>query len=78
MIDKLVQSALATGCLSVESEGLLRQLIAVKTVKPADRQALEMLQSAMQEGHVTREARHFKDSQRSTPFLTSDFGTASR
>jgi hypothetical protein len=62
MIDKLVQSALATGYLSVESEGLLRQLISVNTVKPTDRQALEVLQSAMQEGHVKREARHFKDS----------------
>ena len=62
MIDRIVQSALQTGWLSVESEGLLRQVIAVRRFQSADLVAIEKLYDAMHRGLVKREARANVDS----------------
>lgn len=56
MIDRLVKSAFQTGCLSVESEGLIRQLLTLKTHSPKDMTALETLYNAVCLGQVEREA----------------------
>jgi hypothetical protein len=56
MIDRLVRSALQTGCLSVESEGLIRQLLNTRLQSEIDLKALQLLHSAMQQGRVQREA----------------------
>ncbi len=56
MIDRLVRSALQTGCLSVESEGLIRQLLNTQLQSEVDLKALQLLHSAMQQGRVQREA----------------------
>lgn len=57
MIHALVQSAFQTGCLSVESEGLIRQLLAIRGYKAADLEILEKLYSAVHAGVIKREAR---------------------
>ncbi len=56
MIDRLVKSAFQTGCLSVESEGLIRQLLTLKTHSLQDLTALETLYNAVCLGQVQREA----------------------
>lgn len=59
MISTLVQSALQTGYLSVESEGLIRQVITLRTcTKPDDLAALRLLYDALQQGQIQREARN--------------------
>jgi len=57
MIHRLVQSAFQTGCLSVESEGLIRQMIAVRSYQAIDLSALEELHQAVALGQVKRESR---------------------
>ena len=56
MIDRLVKSALQTGWLSVESEGLLRQVIAMRSFQSTDLTAVEQLYAAVNKGLVKREA----------------------
>ncbi len=58
MITRLVQSAFSTGCLSVESEGLIRQLLSMQgySYKPSDLAALERLHEAVNAGRIQREA----------------------
>ncbi|MDX2231271.1 MAG: hypothetical protein NW220_16660 [Leptolyngbyaceae cyanobacterium bins.349] len=56
MISTLVKSAFQTGCLSVESEGLIRQMLALRTCPQSDLDALETLYEALQKGQVQREA----------------------
>lgn len=57
MIHRLVQSAFQTGYLSVESEGLIRQMIAVRSYETTDLSVLEALHEAIYIGQVKREAR---------------------
>jgi hypothetical protein len=57
MICRLVESAFQTGHLSVESEGLIRQMLAIKSCKPSDLAALERLYNAVHTGRIRREAR---------------------
>lgn len=64
MIPRLVQSAFQTGYLSVESEGLIRQVLAIRGDRPADRAALQQLQQAVYAGQIKREAKTA-----ATPFL---------
>ncbi len=56
MINRLVQSAFQTGYLSVESEGLIRQVIAVRGYQSADLSVLEELHQAIYSGQIKREA----------------------
>lgn len=56
MIPTLVQSAFQTGYLSVESEGLIRQILALRSCAKNDLDALEVLYEALQKGLVQREA----------------------
>ena len=56
MIHTLVQSAFQTGCLSVESEGLIRQVVAIGGYKAADLEVLEKLYEAVHAGVIQREA----------------------
>jgi hypothetical protein len=56
MICRLIQSAFQTGHLSVESEGLIRQVIAVRGYQTSDLAALEELHQAIHAGRVKREA----------------------
>ncbi|MBZ8181280.1 MAG: hypothetical protein SAL07_03810 [Oscillatoria sp. PMC 1051.18] len=57
MINTLVQSAFQTGCLSVASEGLIRQLLAMKSYQPADLEILAVLSEALNSGQIQRELR---------------------
>ncbi|MEC4984873.1 MAG: hypothetical protein SAJ37_08510 [Oscillatoria sp. PMC 1068.18] len=57
MINTLVQSAFNTGCLSVASEGLIRQLLAMKSYQPADLETLAVLSEALNSGQIQRELR---------------------
>lgn len=57
MIRTLVQSALQTGCLSVESEGLIRQVLEMKGYQVSDLEALRVLYEALNSGRIEREAR---------------------
>lgn len=57
MIHRLVQSAFQTGFLSVESEGLIRQMLTIRSYQPADLVALQKLRSAIHTGQIQREAR---------------------
>ncbi|HEY9637371.1 MAG TPA: hypothetical protein V6D14_28480 [Coleofasciculaceae cyanobacterium] len=57
MIRSLVQSAFQTGCLSVASEGLIRQLLEIKGYEPSDVEALKSLNEALNSGQIEREAR---------------------
>lgn len=57
MIQTLVESAFKTGCLSVESEGLIRQVLAIKGYKAADLESLEALYNAVRVGRIKREGR---------------------
>lgn len=56
MITALVQSAFQTGQLSVESEALIRQILALNGCKPSDLEALARLYDALRAGHIQREA----------------------
>ncbi len=56
MINRLVQSAFQTGWLSVESEGLIRQVLAIKAYCQSDLEALDRLYQAVQDGEVRRES----------------------
>ncbi len=56
MIEFLVKSAFKTGCLSVESEALIRQVLATKGCKSVDLDALEKLWEAVNTGCIRREA----------------------
>ncbi|NJR57936.1 MAG: hypothetical protein HC769_03180 [Cyanobacteria bacterium CRU_2_1] len=57
MIRRLVQSAFQTGCLSVESEGLIGQVIAIRGYQGSDLIALKQLQQALCAGQIKREAK---------------------
>ncbi|WP_199248467.1 hypothetical protein [[Phormidium] sp. ETS-05] len=57
MIIKLVNSAFQTGCLSVESEGLMRQMVALKAYKSTDIEALTKLRAAVNAGAIQRETK---------------------
>lgn len=57
MIRALVQSAFTTGCLSVASEGLIRQVLEIRAYQSADLDALGTLYDALSAGHIQREAR---------------------
>ncbi|AFY36278.1 hypothetical protein [Calothrix sp. PCC 7507] len=56
MIRTLVESAFQTGCLSVESEGLLHQVLATKCYQPEDLAAIAALYDAVRAGQIKREA----------------------
>jgi hypothetical protein len=56
MIRALVESAFQTGCLSVESEGLLHQVLATKSYQSEDLAALTALYDAVCAGRIKREA----------------------
>ncbi len=57
MIRSLVESAFRTGYLSVESEGLLQQMLATKSYQAGDLSALAALYDAVDSGLIKREAR---------------------
>lgn len=56
MIRTLVQSAFQTGCLSVASEGLIRQVLEMKGYEASDLEALNALYEAVDSGRIQREA----------------------
>lgn len=56
MIRSLVQSAFQTGCLSVASEGLIRQVLEMKGYEASDLEALTALYEAVNSGQIQREA----------------------
>lgn len=56
MIRTLVESAFETGYLSVESEGLLHQVLATRCYQPEDLIALTSLYDAVTTGKIKREA----------------------
>lgn len=56
MIPTLVQSAFQTGYLSVESEGLIRQILRLRSCKKTDLEALASLYEALNKGEIRREA----------------------
>ncbi|MBW4541852.1 MAG: hypothetical protein KME43_22305 [Myxacorys chilensis ATA2-1-KO14] len=58
MLQVLVQSALENKCLSVESEGLIRQVLAIGSCDAKDINALKELQEAIQAGEIIREAQN--------------------
>lgn len=55
MIRDLVNSAFQTGYMSVESEGLIHQVLLTKSYRQEDVQALAKLYSAMCDGKIKRE-----------------------
>ncbi|WP_016951372.1 hypothetical protein [Anabaena sp. PCC 7108] len=56
MIRTLIASAFQTGYLSVESEGLLRQVLETKCYQPEDLKDIESLYEAIHTGKIKREA----------------------
>ncbi|WP_082127237.1 hypothetical protein [Calothrix sp. 336/3] len=56
MIRSLIESAFETGCLSVESEGLLHQVLMTKSYNSEDLLALKALSEAVKAGRIKREA----------------------
>ena len=69
MINCLIQSAFQTGCLSVASEALLRQVLSMQGYQYHDIAALKQLETAVQSGQIQRESRG------GPPFdLTQSFG----
>ncbi|BDA68119.1 unknown protein [Rivularia sp. IAM M-261] len=56
MIRALIESAFQTGYLSVESEGLIHQVLATRSYQSEDLKALVTLFDALQAGDVKREA----------------------
>ncbi|MDH6060101.1 hypothetical protein NWP17_06560 [Chrysosporum bergii ANA360D] len=65
MIPTLVESAFKTGYLSVESEGLLNQVLATKCYRSEDLAILSALCDAVSAGQIKREA----SSQTPTKFI---------
>jgi hypothetical protein len=57
MIQRLVQSAFQTGCLSVASEALIRQVLSAQGYQLTDITALETLEAAIQSGQIQRESK---------------------
>lgn len=57
MISRLVRSAFQTGYLSVESEGLIRQVLSIRGYQVSDLAALEELHRAVDAGRIKREAK---------------------
>lgn len=55
MIRDLVNSAFQTGYMSVESEGLIHQVILTKSYRQEDLQALAKLYGAMRAGTIKQE-----------------------
>lgn len=56
MIRSLVQSAFQTGCLSVASEGLIRQVLVMGGYQSQDLEDLKALYEAVNRGMIQREA----------------------
>ncbi|MBG1265191.1 hypothetical protein [Nostoc sp. WHI] len=56
MIRTLVESAFQTGYLSVESEGLLHQVLTTKCYQSEDLPAIASLYNAVRSGQIKREA----------------------
>lgn len=56
MIRSLVESVLTTGCLSVASEGLIRQVLEMNVCEASDLEALNTLHEAVTSGQIQREA----------------------
>ncbi|WP_242046680.1 hypothetical protein [Cylindrospermum sp. FACHB-282] len=56
MIRTIIESAFQTGCLSVESEGLLHQVLTTKCYQPEDLADLNALYDAVRTGKIKREA----------------------
>jgi hypothetical protein len=56
MIQRLIQSAFQTGCLSVASEGLIRQVLAMQGCPYNDLAALQRLEHAIETGQIQRES----------------------
>ncbi|MBW4598444.1 MAG: hypothetical protein KME29_02225 [Calothrix sp. FI2-JRJ7] len=56
MIRALIESAFQTGYLSVESEGLINQVLAARGYQSEDLKALVTLCDAVLAGHIKREA----------------------
>ncbi|MEH2060459.1 MAG: hypothetical protein V7K97_30900 [Nostoc sp.] len=56
MIRTLVESAFQTGYLSVESEGLLQQVLATKCYQSEDLPDIAALYDAVRTGKIKREA----------------------
>jgi hypothetical protein len=56
MIQRLVQSAVQTGCLSVASEALIRQVLAMQGCQYSDLAALQQLEQAIETGQIQRES----------------------
>ncbi|MBN3911017.1 MAG: hypothetical protein HWQ35_32110 [Nostoc sp. NMS1] len=56
MIRTIVESAFQTGYLSVESEGLLQQVLATKCYQSEDLPDLAALYDAVRAGKIKREA----------------------
>jgi hypothetical protein len=56
MIRSLIESAFETGYLSVESEGLLHQVLATKCYQQEDMAPLASLYDAVSTGQIKREA----------------------
>ncbi|WP_414529804.1 hypothetical protein [Nodularia chucula] len=56
MIRTLVESAFQTGYLSVESEGLIHQVLATKCYRREDLAVLSSLYDAVAAGQIKREA----------------------
>jgi len=56
MIDTLIKSAFQNGYLSVESEGLINQVLETKCYRQEDLMALNTLYAAIDAGRIKREA----------------------
>ncbi len=57
MIKSLVNSAFQTGCLSVASESLIRQLQSIKGFELSELEVISNLEQALSTGQVEREAK---------------------
>lgn len=56
MIRALVESAFQTGYLSVESEGLLHQVLGTRSYRTEDLEKINSLCQALHEGRIKRES----------------------
>ncbi|MEM7725613.1 MAG: hypothetical protein AAF208_04490 [Cyanobacteria bacterium P01_A01_bin.45] len=57
MISTIVESAFETGYLSVESEGLIHQILSTKIYQGSDLKALKRLYLAVERGSIQREVK---------------------